>query len=69
MPQSRWPTGALRAPGVNLWHASGETAWQSVFHVHVHVVPRYETTDLTPPWREAIRRVYSDISFDIACDT
>ncbi|MEV4171092.1 HIT family protein [Nonomuraea sp. NPDC049709] len=52
-------TGALRAPGVNLWHASGETAWQSVFHFHVHVVPRYETTDLTPPWREVERPVES----------
>ncbi|REE97022.1 HIT family protein [Thermomonospora umbrina] len=40
----------LRAPGINLWHASGETAWQSVFHFHVHVVPRYTPTDLVPPW-------------------
>lgn len=45
-------TRALRAPGVNLWHASGETAWQSVFHFHLHVVPRYTETDLTPPWTE-----------------
>ncbi|TMR21548.1 HIT family protein [Nonomuraea turkmeniaca] len=45
-------TRALRAPGINLWHASGETAWQSVFHFHIHVVPRYATADLTPPWTE-----------------
>ncbi|MER6002103.1 HIT domain-containing protein [Nonomuraea angiospora] len=45
-------TGALGAKGVNLWHASGETAWQSVFHFHIHVVPRYTDTDLTPPWTE-----------------
>ncbi|HEX2313216.1 MAG TPA: HIT family protein [Thermomonospora sp.] len=43
---------ALDAPGINLWHASGETAWQSVFHFHVHVVPRYTPGDLTPPWTE-----------------
>ncbi|MGN9839038.1 HIT family protein [Nonomuraea sp. H19] len=49
---ARQLTGALRAPGVNLWHASGETAWQSVFHFHIHLVPRYATTDLTPPWTE-----------------
>ncbi|MBE1587220.1 HIT family protein [Nonomuraea angiospora] len=49
---SRRLAGALGARGVNLWHASGETAWQSVFHFHVHVVPRYTDTDLTPPWTE-----------------
>ncbi|MFI7128474.1 HIT family protein [Nonomuraea sp. NPDC050153] len=49
---ARQLSGALRAPGVNLWHASGETAWQSVFHFHIHVVPRYADTDLTPPWTE-----------------
>ncbi|MFI6928377.1 HIT family protein [Nonomuraea spiralis] len=51
--------GALGAPGVNLWHASGETAWQSVFHFHLHVVPRFEPTDLTPPWTEAEHPVES----------
>jgi histidine triad (HIT) family protein len=49
---SRRLAGALGAPGVNLWHASGETAWQSVFHFRLHVVPRFEPTDLTPPWIE-----------------
>ncbi|GAA2109933.1 HIT family protein [Actinomadura alba] len=45
-------THRLQAPGVNLWHASGEVAWQSVFHFHIHVVPRYTATDLTEPWTE-----------------
>ncbi|GAA4532970.1 HIT family protein [Nonomuraea ferruginea] len=49
---SRRLTQALGAPGINLWHASGETAWQSVFHFHIHVVPRYTLTDLAPPWTE-----------------
>ncbi|MEV0615610.1 HIT domain-containing protein [Nonomuraea sp. NPDC050404] len=56
---SRRLAGALRAPGVNLWHASGETAWQSVFHFHLHVVPRFELTDLTPPWTEVEHPVES----------
>jgi histidine triad (HIT) family protein len=39
--------GALRRSGirceaVNLWLADGEAAGQDVFHVHLHVVPRYE---------------------------
>ncbi|GAA2214970.1 hypothetical protein GCM10009850_104370 [Nonomuraea monospora] len=56
---SRRLTGALGAPGVNLWHASGEAAWQSVFHFHVHVVPRYDSADLTPPWAEVEQPVES----------
>ena len=31
----------FRATGVNLLHASGRDAQQSVFHFHLHVVPRY----------------------------
>ncbi|MFI7630311.1 HIT family protein [Microbispora rosea] len=30
------------ASGVNLVHASGSAAHQTVFHFHVHVVPRYD---------------------------
>ncbi|RAY10933.1 HIT family protein [Actinomadura craniellae] len=43
-------TRGLGAAGINLWHATGETAWQRVFHFHVHVIPRYTVTDLSPPW-------------------
>ena len=32
----------LRCEGVNLWLADGEAALQDVFHVHLHVIPRYE---------------------------
>lgn len=31
----------VRADGVNLYLADGEAAGQEVFHVHLHVVPRY----------------------------
>lgn len=30
-----------KADGVNLLHASGKEAGQSVFHFHMHVVPRF----------------------------
>ena len=33
---------SLRCEGVNLFLADGEAAGQDVFHVHLHVVPRYE---------------------------
>jgi histidine triad (HIT) family protein len=32
---------ALGAEGVNVLHASGEAAGQSVFHLHIHVLPRH----------------------------
>lgn len=37
---------SLDAPGVNLVNASGKDAEQSVFHFHLHVVPRYENDEL-----------------------
>lgn len=32
--------------GVNLMNASGKSAEQSVFHFHLHIVPRYENDNL-----------------------
>lgn len=32
----------LRCEGVNLFLADGEAAMQDVFHVHLHVIPRFE---------------------------
>lgn len=40
----------LDADGVNLINACGAVAWQSVFHFHIHVVPRYEDDPLELPW-------------------
>jgi histidine triad (HIT) family protein len=40
----------LGADGVNLINACGAVAWQTVFHFHIHVVPRYEDDPLELPW-------------------
>jgi histidine triad (HIT) family protein len=40
----------LGADGVNLVNSCGAVAWQSVFHFHVHVIPRYEGDPLRLPW-------------------
>ncbi len=40
----------LGAEGVNLLNACGATAWQTVFHFHIHVVPRYADDGLSLPW-------------------
>lgn len=40
---------AFRPEGINLFHATGEAAGQSVFHVHLHVVPRWRGDRFRPP--------------------
>ena len=41
----------LGADGVNLLNSCGQTAWQTVFHFHIHVIPRYEDDPLRLPWK------------------
>jgi histidine triad (HIT) family protein len=41
----------LGADGVNLLNATGAAAWQTVFHFHLHVIPRYEDDPLQLPTR------------------
>jgi histidine triad (HIT) family protein len=40
----------LGAEGVNLLNSCGPAAWQTVFHFHVHVIPRYADDPLRLPW-------------------
>lgn len=40
----------LGADGVNLLNACGAVAFQSVFHFHMHVIPRYEGDNVRLPW-------------------
>ena len=40
----------LGADGINLINSCGAAAFQTVFHFHVHVVPRYEGDPLRLPW-------------------
>ncbi len=40
----------LGAEGVNLLQSTGAAAWQTVFHLHVHVIPRYADDPLRLPW-------------------
>lgn len=39
-----------RPAGFNILNSCGVAAWQTVFHFHVHVVPRYEDDPLELPW-------------------
>jgi len=40
----------LDPAGFNVLNSCGVAAWQTVFHFHVHVVPRYHDDPLKLPW-------------------
>ncbi len=40
---------ALGCDGVNLLQSNGRAAWQTIFHLHVHVIPRYDGDPLELP--------------------
>ena len=40
----------LGADGVNVVQATGTVAFQTVFHLHFHVVPRYRSDRVVLPW-------------------
>lgn len=58
----------LGADGVNLLNSCGREAWQTVFHFHVHVIPRYANDPLRLPWlpepgdREAIASAAAELT-------
>jgi histidine triad (HIT) family protein len=41
---------ALEPDGFNVLNSCGAAAWQTIFHFHLHVVPRYEDDPLKLPW-------------------
>ena len=43
----------LGADGVNLLNSCGRSAWQTVFHFHLHVIPRYDNDPLRLPGHPA----------------
>ena len=59
---------SLHPAGINLFHATGAAAWQTVFHFHLHLVPRNEGDHLVPPWRPDQPRA-EDASLRAIADT
>lgn len=41
----------LGPDGMTMFQANRPAGWQTVFHIHVHLVPRHEGDPLTPSWR------------------
>jgi histidine triad (HIT) family protein len=40
----------LGCDGINVLQNNGSAAGQSVFHLHFHIIPRYENDDVKIPW-------------------
>lgn len=40
----------LKCDGINILQNNGEAAGQTVFHLHVHLIPRYENDDVKITW-------------------
>ena len=45
-------TDALHCDGFNILQNNGEAAGQTVFHLHVHVIPRYCDDDVNIKWKQ-----------------
>jgi histidine triad (HIT) family protein len=43
----------LGPDGINLLNSQGSAAWQTVYHFHIHVIPRYAGDPLRLPWTPA----------------
>lgn len=42
----------LHCDGVNILQNNGEAAGQTVFHFHIHVIPRFEDDSVTITWKQ-----------------
>lgn len=50
---ARTASERLGADGITLLNSCGSAAWQTVFHFHIHVIPRYDDDPLRLPWTPA----------------
>jgi histidine triad (HIT) family protein len=58
---ARYLLPALGATGLNIFQSNGVRAGQSVAHFHIHMVPRYETSQ---PWRRFRESEFEPTSFE-----
>lgn len=57
---------ALEPEGMNMITSAGETAEQSVFHLHLHLVPRWRRDGFGRIW--PIDRTFEDVDIDSVTD-
>jgi len=41
---------AFNPPGLSVYQANGKAAWQTVFHYHMHLLPRHEGDGMALSW-------------------
>lgn len=58
---ARAAVDALGADGVNIVNATGASAFQTVFHLHLHVMPRFADDDMRFPF---VSRGTTDAALD-----
>jgi histidine triad (HIT) family protein len=44
----------LNTDGITIMQMNREAGWQSVFHTHIHVIPRYSSDNLSQPWKPIV---------------
>ena len=59
-------TDALHCDGFNILQNNGEAAGQTVFHLHVHLIPRYKGQDTG--MLEWAHQEFSDEDMDALCE-
>ena len=61
-------TKALHSDGFNLVQNNGEAAGQTVFHFHMHIIPRYKNDTVNVTWKqnEADASVIEDIKSKVS---
>lgn len=42
----------LKCDGINILQNNGEAAGQTVFHFHIHLIPRFKDDSVTITWRQ-----------------
>lgn len=57
---------ALGCDGINVLQNNGIAAGQSVFHFHMHLIPRYEEDQVEIPWKTLS---YEDGEAQTVCDS
>jgi histidine triad (HIT) family protein len=57
----------LECDGVNLLNCCERAAWQTVFHFHIHVIPRYDDDSMQLPVRprEASREELGRVAVEL----
>lgn len=59
--------GNLKADGIDLFNANGKEAQQSVFHFHIHIIPRYKNDNINISWWQTKVKKPSDEELKKLC--